>query len=263
MEGFFVVYKEMRTMLEFNNVTFKYPEDDYTMIKDLSFSIEKGEFISIIGASGCGKSTIFRLINGLEKIQGGKIFVNGNSIENMKNYSAYMPQKDLLFPWRTIGENLSLPMELQKINKNEREKRILDMLKEVGLLDYKDKYPKDLSGGMKQRVAFARTILTGSELLLLDEPFSALDSLTKISMQEWLLEEWRHFNKTILFITHDVEEAIFLSKAIFVIHDSPITHLEKIEVPLEYPRNRSFLQKTEIMQLKEDLIERLRQKVKL
>lgn len=263
MEGFFVVYKEMSRMLEFNNVTFKYPEDDYTMIKDLSFSIEKGEFISIIGASGCGKSTIFRLINGLEKIQGGKIFVNGNSIENMKNYSAYMPQKDLLFPWRTIGENLSLPMELQKINKNEREKRILDMLKEVGLLDYKDKYPKDLSGGMKQRVAFARTILTGSELLLLDEPFSALDSLTKISMQEWLLEEWRHFNKTILFITHDVEEAIFLSKAIFVIHDSPITHLEKIEVPLEYPRNRSFLQKSEIMQLKEDLIERLRQKVKL
>jgi putative hydroxymethylpyrimidine transport system ATP-binding protein len=174
-----------------------------------------------------------------------------------------MPQKDLLFPWRTIGDNLSLPMELQKINKVEREKRIGDILKEVGLSDYKHKFPKDLSGGMKQRVSFARTILTGSELLLLDEPFSALDSLTKISMQEWLLEEWKHFNKTILFITHDVEEAIFLSKSIFVIHDKPITKLERIEIPLGYPRNRNSMQKPEIIALKESLIERLRQKVEI
>ncbi|MDR3593586.1 ABC transporter ATP-binding protein [Clostridium sp.] len=250
-------------MLEFKDVTFKYPEDNFMMLKDLSFSVEKGEFISVIGASGCGKSTIFRLINGLEKTQSGEIFINEKPIKNMKNYSAYMPQKDLLFPWRTIGDNLSLPMELQKIGKNEREKRIIEILKEVGLSDYKDKFPKDLSGGMKQRVSFARTILTGSELLLLDEPFSALDSLTKISMQEWLLEEWKHFKKTILFITHDVEEAIFLSKSIFVIQDRPITHLEKIEVPLGYPRNRSSMQKPEIIELKESLIERLRQKVEL
>jgi putative hydroxymethylpyrimidine transport system ATP-binding protein len=253
----------MIKMLEFKDVTFKYPEDNFMMLKDLSFSVEKGEFISVIGASGCGKSTIFRLINGLEKTQSGEIFINEKPIKNMKNYSAYMPQKDLLFPWRTIGDNLSLPMELQKIGKNEREKRIIEILKEVGLSDYKDKFPKDLSGGMKQRVSFARTILTGSELLLLDEPFSALDSLTKISMQEWLLEEWKHFKKTILFITHDVEEAIFLSKSIFVIQDRPITHLEKIEVPLGYPRNRSSMQKPEIIELKESLIERLRQKVEL
>lgn len=250
-------------MLEFREVTFKYSNDDHEMLKELSFSVEKGEFVSIIGASGCGKSTIFRLINGLEKTQNGQIRINNNPINNLKNYSAYMPQKDLLFPWRTIGENLSLPMELQKINKSEREKRIANILQEVGLSDYKDKFPKDLSGGMKQRISFARTILTGSELLLLDEPFSALDSLTKISMQEWLLEEWKHFNKTILFITHDVEEAIFLSKSIYVVHDRPITHLEKIDVPLEYPRNRSSMLKPEIIELKESLIERLRQKVKL
>lgn len=250
-------------MLEFKDITFKYPEDDYTMIQDLSFSVEKGEFISIIGASGSGKSTIFRLINGLEKFQSGDILINGNSINHMKNYSAFMPQKDLLFPWRTVGENLSLPMELQEIKKSDRERRVIDILKEVDLLDYKNKYPKDLSGGMRQRVSFARTLLTGSELLLLDEPFSALDSLTKISMQEWLLQEWQHFNKTILFITHDVEEAIFISKYIFVIHDRPITHFEKIDIPLEYPRNRSLLQRTEIVQLKERLIDSLRQKVKL
>ena len=250
-------------MLEFKDVTFKYPEDDYIMLKNLSFSVEQGEFISIIGASGCGKSTIFRLINALEKPESGEILVNKNSIKDMKNYSAYMPQKDLLFPWRTIGENLSLPMEIQKVKKSDRESRVDDILKEVGLSAYKDKFPKDLSGGMKQRVSFARTLLTGSELLLLDEPFSALDSLTKISMQEWLLEEWKHFNKTILFITHDVEEAIFLSKSIFIIQDKPITHLERIEVPLEYPRNRSLLQKPEIVELKENLISRLRQKVEL
>ena len=250
-------------MLEFNNVTFKYQEDDYNMMKDLSFSVKKGEFISIIGASGCGKSTIFRLINGLEKASSGEIFVNEASIKNIKNYSAYMPQKDLLFPWRTIGDNLSLPMEIQKIKKSDRENKVLEILKEVGLSDYKDKFPKDLSGGMRQRVSFARTLLTGSELLLLDEPFSALDSLTRISMQEWLLEEWKHFNKTILFITHDVEEAIFLSKSIFVIQDNPITHMERIEVPLEYPRSRSSMQKPEIVELKESLISRLRQKVNI
>ena len=250
-------------MLEFNNVTFKYQEDDYNMMKDLSFSVKKGEFISIIGASGCGKSTIFRLINGLEKATSGEIFVNEDSIKNIKNYSAYMPQKDLLFPWRTIGDNLSLPMEIQKIKKSDRENKVLEILKEVGLSDYKDKFPKDLSGGMRQRVSFARTLLTGSELLLLDEPFSALDSLTRISMQEWLLEEWKHFNKTILFITHDVEEAIFLSKSIFVIQDNPITHMERIEVPLEYPRSRSSMQKPEIVELKESLISRLRQKVNI
>jgi len=179
----------------------------------------------------------------------------------MKNYSAYMPQKDLLFPWRTIGDNLSLPLEIKKVSKENREKNVINILKEVGLLDYKDKFPKDLSGGMRQRVSFARTLLTGSELLLLDEPFSALDSLTRISMQEWLLEEWQKFNKTILFITHDVEEAIFLSKSIFVIQDRPITNMERIEIPLHYPRSRSDVQKPEIVELKENLISRLRQKV--
>lgn len=250
-------------MLEFKDVTFKYPEDEYIMLKNLSFSVQKGEFISIIGASGCGKSTIFRLINGLEKMQSGEIFVNKASIKNAKNYSAYMPQKDLLFPWRTVGDNLSLPLEIKKISKENREKSVIDILKEVGLLEYKDKFPKDLSGGMRQRVSFARTLLTGSELLLLDEPFSALDSLTRISMQEWLLEEWQRFEKTILFITHDVEEAIFLSKSIFVIQDRPIAHMERIEIPLDYPRSRSDLQKSEIIELKESLISRLRQKVNI
>lgn len=248
-------------MLQFQNVTFQYQEDNYKMTDHLSFQVNNGEFISIIGASGCGKSTIFRLINGLEKMDSGEILVQGTPINKLKNYSAYMPQKDLLFPWRTIGKNLSLPMELKKINPQERKRQVEQILEEVGLSDTIEKYPKELSGGMKQRISFARTLLTGSELLLLDEPFSALDSLTKISLQEWLLSQWAHFHKTILFITHDVEEAIFLSQKIFVITDRPITRLEVETVPLSYPRNRECLLQPEIIGLKEKLIDKLRQKV--
>ena len=155
-------------MLDFKNVTFKYPEDDYTMMKDLSFHVDRGEFVSVIGASGCGKSTIFRLITKLLKPDSGEIFVDGKDIRTQKNYVGYMPQKDLLFPWRTIEKNLMLPMEIQKISKNEMAKRVDDILEEVGLTEYKTKYPKDLSGGMRQRISFARTLLTSSDLMLLD-----------------------------------------------------------------------------------------------
>lgn len=250
-------------MLEFKDITFKYPEDSYKMMDNLSFNVEKGDFVSIIGASGCGKSTILRIINGLEKQESGEVLINNTSIKELKNYSAYMPQKDLLFPWKSVKENLSIPMDIQKINKSDKEKRVKEVLKEIGLEEYEDKYPRDLSGGMRQRVAFGRTLLTGSDLLLLDEPFSALDSLTKMSMQEWLLEQYNHLNKTVIFITHDVEEAIFLSKYIYVIVDRPITHLEKIEVPMDFPRDRSMLKRSDIIELKESLINKLRQKVKI
>lgn len=248
-------------MLDFQDISFCYPNEDFFMVKNLSFHVDKKEFVCLIGASGCGKSTIFRLINGLEQPQSGQITMNGTPIGQLKNYSAYMPQKDLLFPWRTIEKNICLPMELQKIAKQEQKKRCEEVLKEAGLLEYSKKYPRNLSGGMKQRVSFARTLLTGSELLLLDEPFSALDFLTRVDMQEWLLKQWEHFHKTILFITHDVEEAIFLSKTIYVIQERPISSMEKITVPLDYPRNRAMLQKKEIVELKESLIQKLRQEV--
>ena len=250
-------------MLEFKDISFRYSQDNYEMMKELSFIVEDGEFVSIIGASGCGKSTIFRLINGLEKPQTGQIFVNGTPIEKIKNYSAFMPQKDLLFPWRNIEKNISLPMELQGVPKEKQREKCREVLQEVGLLDYIHKFPKDLSGGMKQRVSFARTLLAGAEMLLLDEPFSALDFLTRVDMQEWLLEQWIHLNKTILFITHDVEEAIFLSKTIFIIQERPFSSMEKITVPLDYPRNREDLKRKDIVELKETLIEKLRQKVEV
>ena len=248
-------------MLQFENVSFRYAEDDFDMMRNLNFQVEDREFVSIIGASGCGKSNIFRLINGLEKLQQGRILVDGRPVQELKNYSAFMPQKDLLFPWRTIEKNICLPMELAKVPKAEQEKCCKEVLEQVGLSEYAKKYPKDLSGGMKQRVAFARTLLSGADMLLLDEPFSALDYLTRVDMQEWLLHQWEHYHKTILFITHDVEEAIFLSKTIFIIQDRPFSQMERVEVPLSYPRNREDLKRPDIVELKETLIEKLRRSV--
>ena len=250
-------------MLEFKDVSFRYAVDEQPMMENLSFSVEKGDFVSIIGASGCGKSTIFRLINGLEELQRGEIFVNGRPIGEQKQYSAFMPQKDLLFPWRTIEKNICLPMELAGVPAAEQAKRCKEVLAQVGLSEYIKKYPKDLSGGMKQRVSFARTLLSGADMLLLDEPFSALDYLTRVEMQEWLLEQWEHYHKTILFITHDVEEAVFLSKKIFVIQDRPFSSMEMVEVPLPAHRDRSDLKKPEIVDLKERLIGKLRRSVRL
>ena len=246
-------------MLKFDNVSFQYDVEDFSIIDHLSFDVQDGEFVSVIGASGCGKSTIFRLVNKLLLPASGEILVDGESIEKKRNYCGYMPQQDLLFPWRTVRENLLLPMEIRGgYSKTEMREKADAALESVGLKDWGDKTPKELSGGMRQRAAFARTVLTGSDLLLLDEPFSALDYLTRISMREWLLEQWEREKKTVLFITHDVEEAVFLSSRILVVEESPITHLRSIDVPAEYPRSRAELRTPEILSLKEELIGMLR-----
>lgn len=246
-------------MLEFKNVSFKYDIDDYYMLKDLSFHINKGEFVCIVGPSGCGKSTIFRLVSKLLERENGDIIVNGSTIDNRKGYLGYMPQKDLLFPWRTVGENIKLPMQIQNtLSKSEMDERMKVTMEKVGLAGLENKKPSELSGGMRQRAAFARTLLTGSDLLLLDEPFSALDFLTRISMQEWLLEQWEREHKTILFITHDVEEALFLSNRVLVIEDLPIKKLASFDVPCGYPRTRECLTNQNMLSLREKLISMLR-----
>ncbi len=250
-------------MLEFRDISFRYAQDEQPMMENLNFQVEDRAFVSIIGASGCGKSTIFRLINGLEKPDAGQILVDGKPVQSLKNYSAFMPQKDLLFPWRTIEKNICLPMELAKVSAKEQKKRCEAVLRQAGLADYAQKYPKDLSGGMKQRVSFARTLLSGADMLLLDEPFSALDYLTRVEMQEWILHQWEHYHKTILFITHDVEEAIFLSKRVFIIKDRPFSEMEPVDIPLAYPRNREDLKRPDIVELKEQMIEKLRRSVSL
>jgi len=188
--------------------------------------------------------------------------VDGKSIDGRRGYCGYMPQRDLLFPWRTVNENLRLPMEIRGgISRAEMDKRAAETLEHVGLAGWGDKRPEELSGGMRQRAAFARTLLTGSELLLLDEPFSALDFLTRITMQEWLLDQWEQDSKTVLFITHDVEEAIFLSGRVLVVEDTPIRKLHSFEVPAPYPRTRACLTDPKMLELRENLISLLRKEV--
>ena len=250
------------SILRFDNVSYQYPGEDFDIIDGLSFSVEPGSFHCIVGVSGCGKSTIFRMINGLLPPKAGTISVNGKPITAREHYCGYMPQKDMLFPWRTIGENLALPLEIQRGYTKAQQRDMIDAaLADVGLDGCRDKRPDELSGGMRQRAAFARTMLSGSDLLLLDEPFSALDFLTRISMQEWLLEQWQRHKKTILFITHDVEEAIFLSSSVLVVEKTPIHALREIPVPMSYPRTRQDLIRPEVAALREQLVEMLRKQV--
>ncbi len=248
-------------MLTFRNVTFQYDVEDYPIIDDLSFQVENGEFVSVIGPSGCGKSTIFRLVNRLLTPRSGEILVDGKPIGKLNHYCGYMPQQDLLFPWRSVAENVRLPLEIQGgRSKEEMNAMTAKALETVGLGNWGGKTPGELSGGMRQRAAFARTVLTGSDLLLLDEPFSALDYLTRLSMREWLLEQWEQEQKTVLFITHDVEEALFLSSRILVVEGSPIRSVRSIPVPAAYPRNLETLQQPEMLTLKEELIGMLRRR---
>ncbi|PQZ56314.1 ABC transporter ATP-binding protein [Bacillus sp. MYb209] len=244
-----------KNILQFHNVSFHY--DEKPIIDELNASIQEKEFVSIIGPSGCGKSTLFRLITGLEEVSTGQI-----ELTETKNHSVgYMPQKDMFLPWRTIIENAALPLECQGVQKKEAQVKAKELLHKFGLQGYEKKYPKDLSGGMRQRVSFIRTLLTGGEILLLDEPFSALDALTKASLQEWLFEQWKEWEKTILFITHDVEEALFLSNRILVVENQPIATLTERIVPLDRNRTRKDLYKPEVLALKEELLSMLQRQV--
>lgn len=245
--------------LSFRDVTFSYEPGAEPVISRLSAEIQKGEFVSLIGPSGCGKSTLFRMVNQLLPVTSGEILVDGLPIRGRKHYCGYMPQQDLLFPWRTVAENVRLPLEIRGgFSRQEMQSMALDALKTVGLEGWGDKSPRELSGGMRQRAAFARTLLTGSDLLLLDEPFSALDYLTRLTLREWLLNQWENDHKTILFITHDVEEAVFLSTRILAVEGTPITGLRSVPVVLPYPRTEDTMALPEAVALKEELIHLLR-----
>ncbi|GLV64823.1 ABC transporter ATP-binding protein [Bacillus mycoides] len=244
-----------KNILQFHNVSFHY--DEKPIIDELNASIQEKEFVSIIGPSGCGKSTLFRLITGLEEASAGQIELT----ETKSHPVGYMPQKDMLLPWRTIIENAALPLECQGVQKKEAQVKAKELLHKFGLQGYEAKYPKDLSGGMRQRVSFIRTLLTGGEILLLDEPFSALDALTKASLQEWLFEQWKEWEKTILFITHDVEEALFLSNRIFVVENQPIATLTERIVPLDRNRTRKDLYRPEVLALKDEILSMLQRQV--
>ena len=253
----------MEPMLDVSNLSFDYLSASSCLhvIDNISFQAFEGDFISIVGPSGCGKSTLLDILAGLMPSSSGQVFFLGEPVIKPRKEIGYMLQRDKLFEWRSILRNTLLGPEIQHSShkdKRKARKTASEMLTRYDLGGFLGAKPSELSGGMRQRAAFARTVLTGSDLMLLDEPFSALDYLTRISMREWLLEQWEREKKTVLFITHDVEEAVFLSSRILVVEESPITHLRSIDVPAEYPRSRDELRKPEILSLKEELIGMLR-----
>ncbi|MBE7083616.1 MAG: ABC transporter ATP-binding protein [Clostridiales bacterium] len=212
----------MKKLLELKNVSLNYYTitDEITAVNGLSFYCYDGEFVSIIGPSGCGKTTILSLIAGLITPTSGSIFIDGSNKPTRENLG-YMLQKDHLFPWRTIEKNVFLPLEIKKIN-NEKNRLYANLLLDkYGLKDFKKKYPSQLSGGMRQRVALIRTLVSNPKLLLLDEPFSALDSQTRLSVCDDVFSIIKAEKKTAVLVTHDISEAISMSDKIIVLTDRP------------------------------------------
>ncbi len=243
-------------MLVIDRLTFRYTESEHPIFKNISLSLRKGEFVSLIGSSGSGKSTLLKIIAGLMEGEDGHIYYEGYE-GNRLGKIGYMPQKDQLLPWRKIIENVLLPVEIRSSNKEVEKEKATALLKEFGLSEVANEYPSRLSGGMRQRAAFLRTIMTGSDLLLLDEPFGALDAMRKQDMQRWLLSVWERLGKTIFFITHDIEEAILLSDRVLVLRDGEI---EEVSIPFSRPRVPDMIFGHEFIEYRRLLSEKIREK---
>lgn len=240
----------MNKQLEFKNVSLTYQtkSGEIQAIKSLSFNCEQGEFLSIIGPSGCGKTTVLSLVARLIKPTSGKIYINGIDIctDKTKMELGYMLQKDQLFPWRTIEKNVYLPLEIKGINTKENREYALSLLEKYGLIDFRKSYPSELSGGMRQRVALIRTLAYKPQLLLLDEPFSALDSQTRLSVCDDVYKIIKSEQKTTILVTHDISEAISMSDKIIVLSNRP-AQVKSIyrpnlngESPLKNRENKNF-----------------------
>lgn len=204
-------------------------------------SIKQGEFVSIVGPSGCGKSTMFNIIAGVLSPTGGNVWIDGRDVTGRAGEVGYMLQKDLLLPWRTVLDNIVLGALLKgRAGRKERQEGVA-LARRYGLGDFINHYPSALSGGMRQRAALMRTLAMHRDVLLLDEPFGALDSQTRFSMQQWLLSVWEREQRTIVFVTHDIDEAIFLADRVVVMSPRPGRIREIIKVPIERPRPVSCL----------------------
>jgi ABC-type nitrate/sulfonate/bicarbonate transport system ATPase subunit len=227
------------------------------VLQDINLTVKPGEFVTLIGPSGCGKSTIFNILAGLEQAGAGKVLLDGRPVDRAGEV-AFMPQRDALLPWRTILDNVILGMELRGVPKKEARQRALAQFEAFGLKGFEKNYPFQLSGGMRQRAALLRTILLDREVLLLDEPFGALDALTRASLQEWLLRLQSQLKRTILFITHDVEEAILLSDRVYVLTPRPASVNLVEEINLPRPRPTEITTTPEFVELKARLLAALK-----
>jgi ABC-type nitrate/sulfonate/bicarbonate transport system ATPase subunit len=225
------------------------------VLADISLTVRAGEFVSILGPSGAGKSTIFKILTGSVRPDSGAIKFDGAPLTEERRPFAFMPQRDALMPWRRIIDNATLGLEVQDVTRKVARKRVAPLFAEFGLERFERHYPAQLSGGMRQRAALLRTVVQHRDMLLLDEPFGALDALTRAGMQRWLQSMWERHRWTVLLVTHDVREAVFLSDRIYVLTGRPARVLTEITVPL--PRPRSDLATPEASAVEASLLQTL------
>ena len=230
---------------------------DVRALEGIDIEAGAGEFVSIVGPSGCGKSTLFNILAGLVEPTSGRVLLDGNPADNLLGTFGYMPQKDLLMPWRTVLNNTTLGLEIAGVSRRAARERALEDFPRFGLTGFEHAWPMSLSGGMRQRAALLRTFLAGRDVMLLDEPFGALDALTRQEMQSWLLEIWQADRKTVLFVTHDVEEAVYLSDRVYVLSGRPGHVVIRVDIDLPRPRPPSVSLTARFMELKQRLLEPL------
>ena len=226
------------------------------VLQRIDLSVHPGEFVSIVGTSGCGKSTLLRLIVGLENDYSGRILLDGQTVTGTSLARGIVFQDHRLFPWKTVEENVALALKNQKLSRAEKRERVADHLELVGLTGFEQAYPHQLSGGMAQRAAIARALITRPKVLLLDEPFGALDALTRVRLQHELQRIWVQQRSTMIMVTHDVEEALYLGDRVIVMDARPGRIRHEVRVDLPHPRQRgdALLQR-----LKDELLGELMQ----
>lgn len=216
-------------------------------LSDVSFTIRDGEFVSVLGPSGCGKSTLLEITAGLTERTGGEILLDGKPMSWPNRQIGVVFQDSSLFPWRSIRKNVEFGLQLEGVGRAERRERAEETLKKVGLGDFLNKYPHQLSGGMRQRAGLARTLVADPSFILMDEPFSALDYLTRLQLQDEIVQLWQRNRKTILFVTHDVSEAVYMADRVVLLspHPGRIRHVFDVDLPRPRERHEAHLQEIE------------------
>ena len=242
-------------MLQINDVSKSFEEEQ--IIKDISIELKEGEIVSLLGVSGGGKTTLFNIIAGLSTPDNGNVLLEGEDITGKPGKISYMLQKDLLLPYRTILDNVALPLIVRGMKKKEAREKAAGFFEEFGLTGTEKKYPSQISGGMKQRAALLRTYLFSEKVALLDEPFSALDMLTKATVHEWYLDVMEKIKLSTLFVTHDIDEAILLSDRIYLLTGKPGTITKEIIIKESKPRRKDFNLTEEFLGYKKEIISHL------
>ena len=239
-------------MIEINNISkvFRTSEVETVALNHVNLDVKEGEFVAIMGPSGCGKSTLLRMIGGLDTATSGKIVIQDRDIIGPGADRGMVFQSYTLFPWMTVGDNIKFGLKLRKMPADQQEEILNKYLKIIKLEKFRDSYPRELSGGMKQRVAIARALANSPEVLLMDEPFSALDPQTKADMQLLMRQIWQEEKPTVIFVTHDIEEAVFLSSKIYVLTQRPGTVKAEVPVLLPYNRDLSLKDTDEFIELR-------------